>query len=135
MPDFFVFDTNVLVSALLFKSSKPTQAYEKAKELGQIVISPDTYAELQEVLLRPKFDKYIPFKKRSLFLEKLLKTFVFVQTSEPIIACRDPKDNKFLELAVAAKASCIITGDIDLLVLNPFRKIPILNASDFLVKF
>jgi putative PIN family toxin of toxin-antitoxin system len=49
--------------------------------------------------------------------------------------CRDTKDNKFLELAVSANASCIITGDKDLLVLNPFRGIPILNAADFLNNF
>jgi len=52
-----------------------------------------------------------------------------------ITDCRDPKDNKFLELAVTANASCIITGDDDLLVLHPFRNIPILNASDFLNNF
>ena len=49
-----------------------------------------------------------------------------------ITDCCDPKDNKFLELAVAANASCLITGDNDLLVLHPFRNIPILNATDFL---
>ena len=49
--------------------------------------------------------------------------------------CRDPKDNKFLELAVSANASCIITGDKDLLILNPFRGIDILNAADFLNKY
>lgn len=52
-----------------------------------------------------------------------------------ITACRDPKDNKFLELAVAAKASCIITGDKDLLELHPFRGIPILTVNDFLNDF
>ena len=61
---------------------------------------------------------------------------------EAITDCRDPKDNKFLELAVSANASCIITGDKDLLILNPclpnrqaFRSIPILNAVDFLNNF
>lgn len=50
-------------------------------------------------------------------------------------ACRDPKDNKFLELAIVAKASSIITGNEDLPFLNSSRKIPILNSSDFLVRF
>ena len=54
--------------------------------------------------------------------------------SETIIECRDPKDNKFLELAVCANATCI-TGDKDLLILHPFRNIPILNAVDFLNNF
>lgn len=52
-----------------------------------------------------------------------------------ITACRDPRDNKFLELAVAAKAACIVTGDNDLLALHPFRSVPILSPSDFLVSF
>lgn len=55
--------------------------------------------------------------------------------TEIITDCRDPKDNKFLELAVEANASCIVTGDKDLLVLDPFRGIPILTAADFLKKF
>jgi putative PIN family toxin of toxin-antitoxin system len=49
--------------------------------------------------------------------------------------CRDPKDNKFLELAVEAGAACLITGDKDLLILNPFQNTPILTASEFLEKF
>lgn len=60
---------------------------------------------------------------------------VFFNPKETITDCRDPKNNKFLELAVAANASCIITGDEDLLILHPFRNIPILNASGFLHKF
>ena len=60
---------------------------------------------------------------------------LFCEISETINECRDPKDNKFLELAVSAKASCIITGDKDLLELHPFRGIPILNAADFLNNF
>jgi predicted nucleic acid-binding protein len=60
---------------------------------------------------------------------------LFFSPDESITACRDSKDNKFLELAVAANASCIITGDKDLLALNPFRGIPILNAVDFMNNF
>ena len=51
---------------------------------------------------------------------------------ERIAECRDPKDDKFLELAVYGSASCLITGDEDLLVLHPFRGIPILSAAQFL---
>ena len=52
-----------------------------------------------------------------------------------INACRDPKDDKFLELAVSANASCIVSGDKDLLILHPFRNILILNAADFINNF
>ena len=60
---------------------------------------------------------------------------LFFSPDESITACRDSKDNKFLELAVAANASCIITGDKDLLVLHPFKNIPILSSSEFLNRF
>ncbi|MBX9781791.1 MAG: putative toxin-antitoxin system toxin component, PIN family [Chitinophagaceae bacterium] len=60
---------------------------------------------------------------------------LYFSPTEKITDCRDPKDNKFLELAVAANATCIITGDIDLLVLNPFRNIAILNAAVFVATF
>jgi putative PIN family toxin of toxin-antitoxin system len=60
---------------------------------------------------------------------------IFSEISESITACRDLKDNKFLELAIAANASCIITGDKDLLALHPFREISILTANDFLNNF
>jgi uncharacterized protein len=49
-----------------------------------------------------------------------------------INSCRDPKDNKFLELALTAKASCIISDDQNLLILNLFNDIPIVTAADFL---
>lgn len=66
------------------------------------------------------------------FLLALLKEAELVEITEQIIDCRDARDNKFLELAVSGKANCIISGDDDLLVLNPFRRIPIFNPKEFL---
>ena len=54
---------------------------------------------------------------------------------EEIDICRDPKDNKFLEVAVNGKADFIITGDKDLLVLNPFQGIEIITVNEFLSRF
>ncbi|TXD83186.1 putative toxin-antitoxin system toxin component, PIN family [Subsaximicrobium wynnwilliamsii] len=68
-------------------------------------------------------------------IDRIERNSITIIPEISITACRDPKDNKFLELAVAAKASCIITGDDDLLVLHPFRSIPIFNPSDFLSSF
>lgn len=132
---FFVFDTNTLVSAFLFRTSVPTSAYNKAKELGKLIASVDTYDEFWDVFLRPKFEKYVLMEDRLIAIGQLKEILVFHRITEIITDCRDPKDNKFLELAVVAKASCIITGDDDLLVLHPFRRIPILNALDFLNVF
>lgn len=128
----FVFDTNTLISAFLSKQSKPKLAYEKAKRIGKLSASIETFDEFCSSFIRDKFDKYISLKTRIDILEGYREVVVFLETSEIITACRDPNDNKFLELAVTGNASCIITGDEDLLELNPFRGISIVNASDFL---
>jgi len=133
--DLFVIDTNTLISAFLSKYSNTRKAIDRAIEKGKILASLETYNEFREVLLRPKFDKYISAERKLLILNELKELIVFKEISESINVCRDPKDNKFLELAIAAKASCIITGDDDLLILHPFREIPILNAFDFLNTF
>ena len=132
---FFVVDTNTLISAFIFKHSNPREAFEKAIKKGEVVASFNTYAEFREVFLRPKFDKYIPPEEKLFALKQFKELALFFEISKKITDCRDPKDNKFLELAVAANASCIITGDKDLLVLHPFRNIPILNAVDFINRF
>ena len=69
------------------------------------------------------------------FLVALLKEAEMVEIAETITDCRDAKDNKFLELAVSGKADCIVSGDADLLVLNPFRGIPILTPREFLTRY
>jgi predicted nucleic acid-binding protein len=51
---------------------------------------------------------------------------------ERIEVCRDEKDNQYLELAIDGQATCIVSGDSDLLILNPFREIPILTIQEFL---
>ena len=131
----FVFDTNTLVSAFVFERSTPDLALDKARGLGGLVASIETFAELGEVLLRPKLDKYLSLDKRNRILKDLKEFITFPKVTVRITACRDPKDNKFLELAVSAKAACIITGDKDLLVLHPFRAIPIVTPADFLNSF
>lgn len=131
----FVIDTNTLISSSLFKSSTPRKAERKANQTGIILASIPTYNEFFEVFLRPKFDKYISRETRLDILMDFKRLAFFTEISETITDCRDPKDNKFLELAIAANASCIITGDKDLLILHPFRGIPILNAVDFINNF
>jgi uncharacterized protein len=55
-----------------------------------------------------------------------------ITITEKIKDCRDEKDNMFLELAVCGSSEYLVNGDKDLLELNPFRNIPILNATEFL---
>ena len=128
----FVFDTNVIISAFLNQNSKEFEAFKYAKENGEIAISNEVFEEYRDVLFRKKFDKYLPGNKKANILNILYQECKFITPPQSITACRDPKDNKFLELAVAANATCIITGDADLLVLHPFRNISILNSFSFL---
>ncbi|MCC6287597.1 MAG: putative toxin-antitoxin system toxin component, PIN family [Chitinophagaceae bacterium] len=131
----FIIDTNLLVSAFLFPVSVPRQTFDKAVQQGRIVASTDTFDEFAEVFSRPGFEKYVPDESRQKLITDLKQVIVFETVSVQITDCRAPKDNKFLELAVTANASCIITGDNDLLVLHPYRGIPIINATDFLNTF
>ncbi len=136
MNKFFVFDTNSLVSASLLPNSISRKAFDKALALGELVASNNTIEELIEVLFRKKFDRYfLNDNERWLLLNKIEANAKILTPSITINDYRDPKDNKFLELAITADASCIITGDKDLLVLHPFRGIPIFNAVGFISNF
>ena len=127
-----VFDTNVLVSAALFRKSVSGQAFEKAILDGDVLFSKDTRAELVEVLDRPKFDKYLTKSERLQFISLFVEAAIMVEVTETITDCRDPKDNNFLELAVIGNATHIVSGDDDLLALQPFRGITILQPQAFL---
>ncbi len=128
----FVFDTNTVVSALLLKKSVVRQALDKALERGKLLVSQATIEELNEVLRRRGFDKYVFEEERIEFITVLVREAILVDAAETITECRDPKDNKFLELAVSGRATCIVSGDDDLLSLHPFRGIPILTPRQFL---
>jgi len=128
----FVLDTNVIVSSILFAGSKPRQVFNKAVTRGVILLSQPVIDELVEVLNRPKFDRYLIEEERKNTLETLVKEAEIVAITQTITACRDPKDDKYLELAVNGNAGFIISGDNDLLILNPFQGILILNPEDFL---
>jgi uncharacterized protein len=132
MNNVYVFDTNVLVSALLFANSLPRKALELALDGGKTLISKETVDELNNVLSRPKFKRYVSPQKRERFLFNFIQKSVLIEIREKIEECRDPKDNKFLELAVNGEATTIVSGDKDLLVLHPFRGIPIVTVSQFL---
>lgn len=71
-------------------------------------------------------------EERARFLRSLLREASLIETKEKIRACRDPKDDKFLELVVGGAADCIVSGEDDLLVLSPFRGILILSPDEFL---
>ncbi|HEY4196189.1 MAG TPA: putative toxin-antitoxin system toxin component, PIN family [Mucilaginibacter sp.] len=131
----FVFDTNAFISASLISGSVNDLALNKAFQTGRVIVSAEGFAEFTEVLFRKKFDKYLTDERRLQIIQKLEKDILIFKVDISLDVCRDPKDNKFLELAITAGASCIVSGDQDLLILNPFNNIPILTAADFLNTF
>ena len=128
----FVFDTSTIVSALLFEHSQPGRAFRRALMLGHVLSSLATLEELADVLDREKFDSYVTPEERAEFLEGFIDRTLEIEPVEEIHACRDPKDDKFLEVAWAGQARCIVSGDKDLLDLGDFRGIPIMTAVAFL---
>lgn len=103
----YVFGTNTVVSAFLFGRSMPGQALETARRRGRLLLSDETARELNEVLEREKFDEYVRRETRREFVVALVEEASFVEPNEQIERCRDPDDDKFLELAAAGNATAI----------------------------
>jgi uncharacterized protein len=127
-----VFDTNVLVSALLIPGSIPQRALQRAFRSGDILLSLALLAELSEVLTRKQFRRYVDEENVRRFVVALTREAQLVDVDVQIKVCRDADDDKILELAVSGLASHIVTGDLDLLVLDPFRGIRIISPQMFL---
>jgi hypothetical protein len=129
-----VFDTNVLVSAVLLPSSVPRQAFDLASQLGKLLSSVPTICELDEVLRRPRFNRYLSEEERIEFLTTLVQEAELLTIVERVAVCRDSSDDKFLELAVSGRATHIVSGDPDLRVLDPFRGIAVLSPAAFVAQ-
>jgi putative PIN family toxin of toxin-antitoxin system len=124
-----VIDTNVFVSAAVFSPSVPRQAVSRALRDGLLLFSDYTMDELKEVLFRSKFDRYVSREDRILFLAQLGRVAEFVPIIRLVRECRDPKDDKFLEVALNGRADVIVMGDADLLGMHPWRGISILSPT------
>jgi putative PIN family toxin of toxin-antitoxin system len=127
-----VLDTNAIVSRLLVPDSISGQAVSKAVNEGEILMSESTLYELAEVLGRKNFDVYVSIQDREEFLRMLGRIVEMVTILHAVHNCRDVRDNHILEVAVNGQAQIIVTGDEDLLLLNPFRDIPIMRPADYL---
>lgn len=132
-----VIDTSTLVSAVLKPQSTTRQALLRAIASAKVCVSPATLEELERVLMRDKFDRYLDKDSRLQFVRHYqANTMLFAVTIEEEISltppCRDPQDHKFLALARHCSAQLLISSDADLLVLNPWQNIPILTPAQFL---
>jgi putative PIN family toxin of toxin-antitoxin system len=128
-----VVDTNVVVSGLLFPRTELRHALEKA-QTQVMLVSEATKLEFVEVMLRPKFDRYIDLEIRKRLAAEYIRGCVTVPVHSTVRACRDPKDDKLPELAVDGRADLILSGDQDLLILSPFRGIPVATPLEYLAE-
>jgi uncharacterized protein len=125
-----VLDTNVLISAALKQDSTPAAIVRAAQKQAVLLKSAATEQQLFDVAARLYFVPLIGLETQ-FWLRALMAAAELVSITERITACRDPTDDKFLELAVSGRADLIVTGDADLLVLDPFRGIPIVTPSAY----
>jgi hypothetical protein len=132
-----ILDTSTLVSAALRAGSVPDQALLKALRACDVCASAETLDELAQVLDRKKFDRYLDKESRESFVALIRRNVLLfaVQKADLVAvdpACRDSKDNQFLALALVSEANALVSSDEDLLVLHPWRGIPILTPAEFL---
>ena len=130
-----VFDTNVLISALLFPKSIAAKILNWAENNGTVLYSEATLIELISVLNRPKFSKYILPEDILGLVIRIKAVWLSVEIINQTKLCRDPKDDKFIDIAINGGASHIITGDNDLLVLHPIQNIAVINLRNFSDEF
>lgn len=127
-----VIDANILVSFAIRPSRSFEILFDHVAAHGHSLISEDTIAELLGVLSREKFRKYIPITEAMDYVEWYMAISEFVVITESVAACRDPKDDKFLSLAISGRADCIVAGDSDLLDMSSHNGIPIFSPADFI---
>ena len=134
--DRVVLDSNVLISAALSTNGAPRTVVEAVRSAGGVLLfSQETFDELRTRYLRTKFDNYVSREGRIVYLAQLETISEWVSISGATLECRDPDDDKLLETALTGKADCLVTGNRDLLVMSPFRHIPILQPVAFLESF
>jgi uncharacterized protein len=124
-----IVDTNVLISRLLIPHSVAGRAVSRLIKITRLLVSEDTLAELAQTIARDKFNPYASLEDRQEFFRLYARLAEWVPISSTVRVCRDPKDDKFLELAMDGQAQMLVTGDKDLLGLSPYRGIEILTPA------
>ena len=128
---FAVVDTSVVIGFYLGRKSPAHAAFLSLRHSHNLLASQETLEEFHDVLLRKRFDR-IPRDLRLAFISEYERTVNPLVPHIQIRACIDPKDDKFLSLAVSGNASLVLTSDDHLLRLNPFRGVDILSPAQYL---
>ena len=135
-PTRVVFDTSTLIGAMLGPASIPRLALFEAFRGSEVCTSIEALSELEAVLGRAKFNKYLDADRRLQFLEIVKARSVLcavdgASTAQAAGVCRDPKDSLFLALAHACEAQVLISSDEDLLILHGWSGIAIMKPASF----
>ena len=125
-----VFDTSALIPICLHPEREPAQIFRQAILYHDVFASQEALVELLAVLSRPKFDAWRPLGQRLAWATLYQSAVKVVEVTERVQDCRDSKDNKFLELALTEKAVILVSSDIHLLELNPYRAIGIVGLQE-----
>jgi len=135
-----VVDTNVILSAALAPHGVPAQLLDRLLQVGRLVFSSATFAELEARIWLPKFDRYLPIERRRRLLQEANASALWVDIPVGLASrrhSRDAKDDMFIHAALAASATRLVSGDDDLLCLHPLEGLHILSpraALDELAK-
>ena len=124
-----VVDTNVLLSAALSPTGAPAALLAWLLVHARLVLSKDTFSELQTRIFKPKFDRYLSLETRKRILHDVSAAAFWIDVPNDLAAqryCRDSDDDAFIRAAIAADACAIVSGDLDLLVLDPIGAVRIL---------
>jgi putative PIN family toxin of toxin-antitoxin system len=130
-----VVDVNVLVSMLISQDTAGIKGLFN-KQVFRVVVSSGHLAELEGVLMRPRFRRYFTVAEAERAVQRIEKRSIRMETAFQVRSIsRDPKDDYLLALAKKSKADLLITGDEDLLVLKKYGKTRILKFAAFRKEF
>ena len=126
-------DTNILISGLFFHGLPNQLLKEIDFEKFQVCINDEIFDEyrmqIDKKVLKPKYRLDRELRK------KFFSNLHSFEIKSDLQVCRDPKDDKFLNCAIDAKAIYIVSGDNDLLTIKNFEGIEIVTAREFYDKY
>ena len=124
-------DANAVVSAAPKAESVPERALRLAQARCTVCLSADVRDEIGRVLARPRLASRVSPGRVAFLLALLDDGARWIEPNVRVTDCRDAKDDRYLELALAASADIIVSGDMDLLVLDPWRGVRIMTPAQF----
>jgi putative PIN family toxin of toxin-antitoxin system len=130
-----VIDTNVFISGLISTTSTAARVIDHVVASGRLIATRDTLEELIATVFASKFDGFLSHAKRQVALDRLVSLMEIVPVVRLVRACRDPRDDKFLEAAINGGAEILVAGDKDLLALRPFSGVEILTPAEYVTRW